>query len=124
MKHSEILEQAKDRLELHYELFGRAFVCHAVQGVRVNGGYETKKEIVNFINDSMKKDAKNIKDKYFINEYGLAYWLYLKGCVKADRIVYEPTYKYFSADINYEQLQNYRESFIDELIRIYKSKGK
>ncbi len=124
MKHSEILKQAKIRQRSLYETFGRGYICNSIKGLPHLGNSSQRTEIISFINDSMKKDARDNTDRYFINEYGIPYWLYLKGCIKAKRIEYNSLSKYFDPDIDYTKLQNYRQSFIDELIRIYKAQGK
>lgn len=124
MKHSEILKEVKIRHRSVYDTFDRAFICNTIKSYPYLGTSKQRTEIINLINDSMKKDAKNNADKYFLNSYGLMYWLYLKGCIGAKAINYSTYDKWFHPDICDNDLQTYRERFIDELIHIYETQGK
>jgi hypothetical protein len=125
MKHSEILEQAKVRLKDSYDMFDSAYICYAVNGVKAHGSGKKKKEITAYINSCMKADAQSNKDRFFINSYGLPYWLYLKGCISPRIMEYNTNgAKYFVPDVNTGQLQYYRERYMDKLIKMYKEQGK
>ena len=125
MKHSEILEQAKVRLKEYYDMFDSAYICYAVEGVKAHGSSKKKKEITDYINRCMKVDAHSNKDRFFINSYGLPYWLYLKGCISPRIMEYERNgAKYFVPNVRTTDLQHYRERYIDKLIKMYKAQGK